>query len=212
MNKLDERSSALTVPSLSIPNFQPVRRLIVLIPSLEVDVPVLTRRVWKLADAASASVQFLGLYSNATQEPGLRRELVTMSAMVKDERISTEADAVFSKDWVDVVKTRSQAGDLIVCFAEHRVGLQNRPLSQVLQSELNVPLYIISGLYPPKNVRSNWSSQVAAWAGSIAIVFGFSFLQARMDYLSKDWTQTALLMISILIEFWAIWSWNSLLG
>jgi len=114
MNKLDVSPPALTVSPASFSSLEPVRRLIVLVPTLEADLILVTRRVWELANTTDAHVQFLGLYSDPSQEPSLRRELVTMSAMVNDGRVSAEADAVFGKDWVDVVKTYYQAGDMVV--------------------------------------------------------------------------------------------------
>jgi len=210
MNKLDVSPPALTVSPASFPNPEPVRRLIVLVPSLEADLFLVTHSVWELANTTDAHVQFLGLYSDPSQEPSLRRELVTMSAMVNDGRVSAEADAIFGKNWVDVVKTRYQAGDMVVCFAEQRVGLSRKPLSQILQSELNVPLYILSDLYPQNDSHSNWTSQIAVWAGSIAIILGFLVFQAKIDHLAKDWSLTVLLLLSIPFEIWLILVWNSL--
>ena len=210
MNKLDVSPPALTVSPASFPSLEPVRRLIVLVPTLEADLILVTHRVWELANTTNAHVQFLGLYSDPSQEPSLRRELVTMSAMVNDGRVSAEADAVFGKNWVDVVKTRYQAGDMVVCSAEQRVGLSRKPLGQILQSELNVPLYILSDLYPQNDSHSNWTSQIAVWAGSIAIILGFLVFQAKIDPLAKDWSHTVLLLLSIPFEIWLIWVWNSL--
>ncbi len=212
MNKLDVSPPALTISPASFPSLRPVRRLIVLVPSLEIDLALVTGRVWELANPTGARVQFLGLYSDPAQEPSLRRELITMSAMVNNGSVSATAEVAFGKDWVDVVKARSQTGDMIVCLAEHHVGLSRRLLSQILQSELTVPLYILSDLYPQGNVRSKWLPQIAAWAGSIAIILGFFFLQAAVVHLANDWPHTALLLISIPIEFWMILGWNSLFG
>ena len=210
MNKLDVTPPALTVSPAAFSNLQPARRLIVLVPSLEADLTALTCRVWELANSSDAHVQFLGLYSDPVQEPRLRRELVTMSAMVNDGRVTAEADVIFGKDWVNVVKTHCQAGDMVVCFAEQRAGLSRKPLSQILQSELNLPLYILSDLYPQDDSRSNWPSQIAAWAGSIAIILGFLVFQAKIDHFGKDWTHTVLLLLSIPFEIWLIWVWNTL--
>lgn len=210
MNKLDVNPPAITISHASFPDLQPARRLIVLVPSLDVDSASLTRRVWELANVTGAHIQFLSLYSDVTQEPGLRRELVTMAAMVKDDMVSAEAVAVFGKDWVDVVKTRSHIGDVVVCLADHRVGLSRRLLSQILQSDLRLPLFILSDLNPRSDSRSTWQSHFASWVGSAAIVLGFFFLQAKMEPLATDWMHTALLMISILVEFWMILGWNSL--
>ena len=209
MNKLDALPPDLTVFPASFPDLQPARRLIVLVPSLKADLTALTRRVWELANATGAHIQFLGLYTDPAQELSLRRELVTMSAMVNDGWVSAEVDVIFGKDWVDVVKTRCQAGDMVVCFAEQRVGLSHKLLSQILQSELNVPLYILSDLYPQNDSRSNWPSQMAAWTGSIAIILSLFVFQAKINHLAKDWAHIALLL-SIPFEIWLIWVWNSL--
>lgn len=223
MNKLDSKHQSLTLSSASrsdsstLPlvagqRLEPVRRLIVLVPCLEVDLTAVTHRVWELANATGAHVQFLGLYSDPAQEPSLRRELVTMSAMVKDGRVSAEAHVIFGKDWVDVVKTRSQAGDMVLCLAEQRAGSSRKPLNQILHSGLDVPLYILSGLYPRNDSRSNWQAQIFAWVGSVAIICGFFLLQVKIGQLPGDWTHLALLPISVGLEIWVIWVWNSLFG
>jgi hypothetical protein len=206
MTKLDTKNPSLTSSSMT----QPARRLIVLIPYLEIDLGPIAHRVWELANATGARVQFLALYSDAIQELSLRRQLVNMSAMVNDGKVAAEAEVIFGKNWVDVVKPRWQAGDLVVCFAEQRVGLSRKPLSQILLSDLDVPLFIISGLYPQNDSRSNWATQIAAWIGSIAIIFGFFMLQVKIDHLAKDWAQMVLLLLSIPVEVWIIWVWNRL--
>ena len=73
-----------------------------------------------------------------------------MSAMVNYGEVSAEAKVEIGTSWVDVVKRNYQTGDMIVCFAEQRAGLLHRPLSQILESNLNFPVYILSGLYPQK--------------------------------------------------------------
>jgi hypothetical protein len=100
---------------------------------------------------------------------------------------------------------------MIVCFAEQRAGLSRRPLSQILQSNLDAPLYVLSGLYPQSDARPGWLTQVAAWIGSIAIILGFFLLQIGMEQHAKDWA-IALQLLSIPVEFWLIWVWNGLLG
>ena len=210
MNKLDSQPTSLTLSPVSGAGHESGRRLIVLAPNLEADLTPAAQRVWMLANAMGAHVQFLSLCNDAAQEPGLRRGLVTLSAMVKDDRISVEAEILFGTDWVQAVKSRSQPGDTVVCFAEQRVGVLRRPLSRVLESELNVPLFILSGLYPQNDSRSTWPAQAVAWGGSIAIIIGFFMLQVRIDHLTKDWVHMILPMLSIPAEVWMIWAWNNL--
>ena len=211
MTRLNYEHQAFTIPIASQPDPEPAHRLIVLVPSLEVDLIVVTQRVWELANATGAHIQFISLCNDATQEPSLRRELATMSAIVKDGNISAEAEVVSGRNWVEVVKTRRQAGDIVVCCAEQRAGLMQRPLSQILQSDLDMPLYILTGLYSQNVSHSNRLTQIFAWIGFIAILAGFFLLQVKIDQLAKDWT-TVLQLLTTAIEFWLIWAWNNLFG
>jgi hypothetical protein len=187
----------------------PAGRLIVLVPS-ELDYSALTRRIWQLAIATGKPILFLSLCQDAAEEPSLRRQLVTLSALVGDSKVSTGAKVEIGANWVDIVKTNYQAGDVIVCFAEQRTGLFHRPLSQILESNLGAPVYILSGLYPQSASRSDWLSQIIVWMGSFGILAGFFWLQVRISQLPQDGSQTALLILSAAVEIWLIWVWNSL--
>jgi hypothetical protein len=184
-------------------------RLIVLVPS-DLEYSSLTRRVWELAITTGKHVQLLGLCQDIAEEPSLRRQLVTMSALVGDTRVTVEAKVEIGTNWVDVVKTNYQAGDAIVCFAEQRAGLFHRPLSQILESTLVATIYILSGVYAQSTERSSWLSQLIVWMGSFGILAGFFWLQVRISQLPNDPAQTVLLIISAGVEIWLIWVWNSI--
>ena len=209
MNKLNDEHQVLTLPIASQPDLEPARRLIVLVPGLEADLTVVTQRVWELANATGAHIKFISLYSDKMLEPTLRRRLATMSAFVKNGDVSAEAEVISGKNWVEAVKARRQTGDTVVCFAEQREGLLQKPLSQILQSDLDMPLCILSGLYLQNDTRSNWITRAAAWIGFIAIITGFFMLQIKIDHLTKDWT-IPLQILTTAVEFWLIWAWNNL--
>lgn len=219
MNKFDTKpqttSFAMAIASASDAS-TPLRtrpgsagRLIVLVPS-DLDYSALTRRVWEIAIATGKQVQLLGLCQDIAEEPSLRRQLVTMSALVGDARVTVEAQVEIATNWVDVVKTHYQAGDAIVCFAEQRAGLFHRPLNQILESKLGATIYILSGVYAQSTERSSWLSQLIVWAGSFGILAGFFWLQVRISQLPNDPAQTVLLIISAGVEIWLIWVWNSI--
>jgi hypothetical protein len=211
MNKSD---SQLQTPRFAIDGSSPseprsIRHLIVLVP-YDSDYTAATRKIWKLANTLGAQVQFLGLCKDATQEPGLRRGLIAMASLLQDGKVTAGLKVEFGTNWVEAVKRNYQAGDTIVCFAEQRAGLLHRPLSQVLQSNLNAPIYILSGSDPQSLPQSNWLSQVAAWSGAVGIIVGAFLLQIRITSLPQDWAQTTLLILTVIVETWLIWAWNSL--
>jgi hypothetical protein len=211
MNKLDAQiqTPALVMDHPSQSDYDPAHHLIVLIPA-DADYTAATRRLWELSNALGMRVQLLGLCKDAVQEPGLRRELITMASLLQHDGVSTALKIEVAANWVDAAKRNYQAGDMIVCFAEQRAGLFHRPLSQMLQSNLNVPIYVLSGLYAQDLPHANWLSQITAWIGSAGIIAGSFLLQIRITSLPQDWAQTTLMLFSVASEFWLIWVWNSL--
>ena len=177
------------IPSLISPasnlDVEPARRLIVLVPDADLDYAAATRRVWELADAMEAHILFIGLCKDPEQEAGLRRQLITMTAMVQDGKASAEAIVETGTNWVAIVKRTYQKGDLVICFAEQRVGFLQKPLSQILQSNLSIPVYIVSGIFM-ENPGLNWRSQITLWTGYAGIVIAFCLLQIRIIQLTRD--------------------------
>jgi hypothetical protein len=225
MNKLDTQRPSLTYQpdvqsNCSTPQFEerntsvnaglePAGRLIVLIPS-DANYALATKRIWKLAMTTGMHIQLIGLCKDFLQEPSVRRELVTMSALIRDGRVCAEAKVEIGTNWVNVVKHNYQPGDMIVCFSEVRAGLFHKPLSQILQSNIKTPVYILTGLVPENHSRSNWLSQILVWAGSIGIIAGSSLLQFQITSLPQNWAQTTAMILSFIGEIWLIWGWNSL--
>ena len=206
MNRLDTQ---LHSASLTVSDPRPGSRLIVLVPVGGSTHIAETRRIWDLANATGMSVQFLGLCNDAEQELEIRRELVTLSALIHFGRVSTDVKIEFGTDWLDAVKCNYQAGDMVVCFAGQSSGLLRKPLSEILESNMKVPVYILSG-FNPQSPRSNLFSQILVWLGSIGIIIGFGILQISIIQLPNAWFQNVLFILSILPEYWLIWVWNSL--
>src|SRR5215216_2911453 len=211
MNKLNTKPqpTSFSISTASQSDTGHARRLIVLAPT-NAGYTAATQRVWELVVATNMRVLFLGLCKDATEEPSLRRQLVMMSALVQDGKVSTEVKVEIGTNWIDVVKRNYQTGDVIVCFAEQRVGLMHRPLSQILETQLNITVYILSGLYTQEYAGLDWVSQAFGWAGFISIIAGSFLLQSQIMVLRNDWTQTTLLIFSVVFEFWLIWVWNNL--
>jgi hypothetical protein len=212
MNTPDLRSANPTISPAPFPDLHPARRLIVLIPA-DIDCTAAPRKIQQLAHARQSRVLLLGRCRDAAQESSLRRQLVTMSALVQDGAIRTEIRVEIGMNWVDAIKPDLQDGDVIVCFAGHRDGLLQRPLSRILESNLRTPVHVLSGVNVQNHRRSDWLSQVGAWSGSLGIIAGSAWLQFRVvSFLPRDWAQTTLLIILIVIEAWLIWVWNGLFG
>jgi hypothetical protein len=183
-------------------------RLIVLVPP-NADSANVTRRICKLANETKLDVQILGLCKDPAQELTLRRELVTVSALIQDARVFAEAKIEVGTNWLEAVKRNYQDGDAIVCITDPSIGIRQRSFSQILESTLKAPIYILSETKPSQS-HSNLLSRVIAWSGFLGIIVGFFILQMKVVQLSEDWFQTVMLLLLLIPEFGAIWIWNSL--
>jgi hypothetical protein len=211
MNIIHTNSAVLVDSSARHSDARAASRLIILIPT-NTEFKFATRRISDLAHACRAQVLCLGLCKDTAQELSLRRELVTLSALLQDARVCAESKVEAGTNWVEAVKASYREGDMIVCFAEQRAGLFHRPLSQILASNLNAPVYILSSISPQYSSPSDWRSQVLAWAGSLGIILVFFLLQIQIASLTQDWAETTLLILSVIAEIWLIGGWNRLLG
>jgi hypothetical protein len=183
-------------------------RLIVLVPP-DADCATVTRRICKLASETQSDVQLLGLCSNPTEELALRRQLITVTALIRDVRIYAEAKIEVGKNWLDAVKRNYQDGDAIVCITDPSIGIRQRSFSQILESTLKAPIYILSET-KPSQPQPNFLIMLAAWSGFLGIIAGFFILQIKIVQESKDWTQAVILILILIPEFGALWLWNSI--
>jgi len=215
MNKLNVQAPSFknlrTVESdvaVHVVKVEPSRRLIVLIPP-DSDATNVTRRICKLAADTNSDVQLLGVCKDVNQELALRRDLVTVSALIQDAKVFVEIKVEVGTNWLDSVKRNYEDGDMLVCVAEQPIGIRRQPLSQILQATLKAPIYILSEakvIQPQSNVFS----QLITWAGFIGIITGFFILQVKVAQLPKDWFQTLLFILLLIPEFGLLWAWNSI--
>lgn len=207
--KLDVKPAEYTVSPASSPDLQTASRLIVLVPEFEAEPAIVAQKIRDAAKALESRVQLIGLSKDAAHEPGIRRQLVTLAAMVESSTVFVESNIVPGSNWLHAVSSNWHPGDVVVCFAGQRIS--NKPLSQLLQSSLNVPVYVLSGVQlEPERQRPARLSSALAWGGSISIILGFFWLQAMFAQPAQSGIQTALLYGSVILEAGSIWFWNNL--
>lgn len=210
MTKLDSIPTSLTYPSA--PHFDrgSTNRLIVLFPAEVGDSPSQTHRIWEIAGSLGLNVLLLSLCDDYYEESQLRRQLITMAAMIGDAHICAEFQIKHGDGWVSHVKNVYQSGDVIACYAGHRVGLTQKLLYEVLRSQLEAPIYILSADHPMKNSKPKLLSQISFWLGALAIVSGFFWLEMKVTQLPQDWAHSLLLYLCVFVEFGTLWLWNSI--
>ena len=210
MNKLDASPHIFTLSPVSHSDPNSVPRLIVLFPASETDTPDLEHRIWEVARSLHLNVLLLSLTNDYDEEAQLRRKLVTMAAMIKDPNVSTEIMIEHGSDWVRQVRNIWQAGDIVACYAGHKVGLMRKPLDQVLKSHFEATIYILSVFQPARNLNLTFVSRALFWLGSLGIIAGFLWAEIKVIQLPQDWAHNALIYACVAVEIVLIWLWNFL--
>jgi hypothetical protein len=186
------------------------RRLIVLIPNLDVDELALAHEIWNLAFPRGLAVLLLGLCPNPNDEPGARRRLVTIAALIREPRVSVETQLDFGRNWIPILKNFLEMGDVVICPAGQRIGIFGEPLDLSL-AKLGLPIITLTGLYPPTcKLIPRFILEFVFWAVSGGVLFVFFWFQSQILRLSEEWAKDTLLSLSVLIELGVIWVWNNL--
>src|SRR5512143_112382 len=103
--EVDAQSDAAPLPHAPVSAApEAVRRLIVLVPA-NANYPTVTQRVWELANALACHVLLLSLCTDPVEESSVRRQLITMSAMVQDARVCAEVRVESGSNWVNAINS-----------------------------------------------------------------------------------------------------------
>jgi hypothetical protein len=210
MTKLDSIPPSLTQSIPSHFDRGATNRLIVLVPAEAGDYPSQSHRIWELARSSGLHVLILSLCNDAYEESQIRRQLIMMSAIIGDANICTDIRIEYGNDWVRWVKSIYKSGDVIACYAGQRVGLMQKLLHEVLQSQLEAPVFILSADRPINNSKPKLLSQISFWSGALAIMGGFLWLEMKMVQLPQDWAHNVLLYLCVVVEIGMLLLWNSI--
>jgi hypothetical protein len=201
------RVGQLLLPAASA--LPPARRLVVLVPAGLKDDTALAQHIWSLAQPRGLPVLFVGHVQRVEDESALRRRLIFLAAVTRDNHaVSAQYRLAVQADWLALLRSLCQPGDLVICHAEQRALRQ--PLSQVLANRLGTPLYMLSGNCEPETGDlARLGRQMLFWAGALAVVAGFFWLQVNLQQQSQGWIQSLVLILSVLTEFGVLAAWNS---
>ena len=189
-----------------------IRRLVLLVPNVDIDEVKVARQIWETAVPARSAVLFIGLCSDIVEEPHLRRRLAMLAALTRDARISVETRLEFGRNWIRSLKPISRAGDVVICFAEQRTGLWHKPLSEALE-KTGASVWTLSGFYPTKNISSLRSfANILFWSLSIVILTVFFWLEVQTLRLTVEWAKNTLLYLSVLGEVGLLWFLHKILS
>ena len=215
ISKNTGQTESISISGLSLPQTTdhiPIRRLVVLVPNVDIDEVKVAREIWETSTPAQLSVLYLGLCTDIVEEPHMRRMLAMLAALTRDARINVETRLEFGRNWIRSLKPISRAGDVVVCFAEQQTALWHKPLSEALE-KTGASVWTLSEFYPMKNNSSPGPyAGILFWGLSIVILTGFFWLQVQTIRLTVEWAKDTLLYLSVPGEVGALWFLHKILS
>ncbi len=189
-------------------NFSATRRLLVLMPDVEFNVADLARRVVEITCLENMTVVFIANTADPRDEYRLRCRLATLVALMRDECARVETHFALEQNWVRVLKSVYQRGNVIVCHGEQKQK-GGVTLNKQIEESLHAPVYVLAGLYPQnKNNKSSVTSTVFNVVAPALIVFIFLAIQISIDRTTAGLFHALLLSISVIAEYGALVIWN----
>ncbi len=207
-----------------------VGRMIILVPAQNTNMPALARRVWTLAQPCSIPVLYLSLASREPEtENNQRLRMIMLASMTRDDQVVVDTHLHSEGDWIKALQGAIRPGDIVICLAEHAVRVQHRgdyALSDVIETMLDIPVYVIHGVMINQHVHKptstlappSLSRLTRAWARLIkfgsrlalpALMMGaLVILQVRISFSAPSALRTLLLSMTGLAEVgvFGIWS------
>ncbi|HVN15176.1 MAG TPA: hypothetical protein VMT73_05495 [Anaerolineales bacterium] len=211
MNKTDFRAPVVSLDSVSLstePTLSTERKLIVVIPNVEEETE-LARRILAIARPLSLKVLLLGFYSRPDEEAELRRKLITMSAFIREGGLVVGIQNESGRDWLEKVKAIWKPCDMLACYIEQPTSGRQRPMNEILASDLNTSVYIFKPSVPLIQKQNKWINQIISWFGSLVIITSFFWLQVKISQPAQDAIRTIFMIFSIFIEVGLLFVWNS---
>jgi len=170
----------------------------------------LASRIRLLAEGGDIPVLLFGACRSEDQLPGLRRDLTTTAAFLRNQGVAVTLTATHGSGWLRELRSALRAGDRVACYAEGGRGPGRQPLIDVLAEALGHTVYDLSGIDEVAGPGLSRLKQAALWAGNLLILAGFGVLQARIAGGVQGSMQTALLVFLLFPEVAVLLGWNAL--
>ena len=199
-----------------------IDRLIVLVPNRGLDSLTLARAVWNLTQPCHIPVMYVALSGRSAEDDiAARMRLTTLAAMTRDDDVQVDTHIEAAESWTHAVHEIWKAGDAVVCMAEHKVPLRlggEYPLWQVLECLLDVPVYVLPGIYNPQGAAvdprrddlSHTLKTLSRLLVPLVIVGSFFLMQLRIGSMTAGFSRVEYLGLSGLVEVGLIGAWRVL--
>jgi hypothetical protein len=195
---------------------KPTRRLVVLVPSGEVDETALARRIWQLAANSYFSVLYLALSPDTFQAAYQRRRLADLAAATSGKNVRASGSVSAEQSWREALKRVIKPGDLLICLANHTVTRYlawRASLGKQMVETVGVPVFMLSGFKIGRTPQERQATkEVLSWIIFVVLLATFIGLQVSIVRSTTRPLSTTLLCLSVVVELYVLWKINDWIG
>ena len=180
-----------------------IDRLVVPVPSSDLDEAAFGQLVWRLATGADFGVLLLAKVREPQEELMIRRRLTTLAALMRRRLRPVETAVVYESTWIRAVRQVRRPGDVVVCPAkEPRAGGRaRRTLADKVVVEVKMPVYLLDEFRPDLDPRPTFRLvRILAWAAPLSLLAIFGGVQIQIVIQTQGWLQTLLLVTTVGLE------------
>ena len=180
-----------------------IDRLVVPVPSSDLDEAAFGQLVWRLATGADFGVLLLAKVREPQEELMIRRRLTTLAALMRRRLRPVETTVVYQSTWIRAMRQVRGPGDVVVCPAEESSAgrKRRRTLADKVVVELKMPVYLLDEFGPDLDPRPTFRlAQILAWAAPLSLLAIFGGVQIQIVIQTQGWLQTLLLVTTVGLE------------
>jgi hypothetical protein len=195
-------------------NASGIKRIVVLVPDVDVNEARLSRHLWSQASPARLGILLVTLVDEPGNEFAALRRLTQVRGITQDIWIKVEKRVVFGHSWSKALRPILETTDALLCpeelFTWHR-WFTKRPLCQTLQSDLKREVQLLHGFYVDNTpALPLWVRQVPFWIGCLFTLGIFSVLESDVNYMASGWAGQIIFILLVMVEIGILYAMSAL--
>jgi len=192
-----------------------IKRLVVILPDSFSSYQVFTQKIHQMALVDEREILYFAIYAE-DKKLEMERWLTTLEAITRSPQVKVQSTLIKNDIWVEKFMTELRPNDVIICpdgFRQKTGYFQSAPLQQYLSSQVSQNVRVVPGTYRTiSNQFVPWLRIAVFWIGFLVILLGFGILEINVDNMIQGFTRPLLLLILLVMEIGAIYTWNAVVG
>lgn len=130
-------------------------RLIILVPTRNLDTLKLASLISHAVQQHRSNLLFLSVVEDSNEESYVHEYTAELIELTSKLPVQIEREIEYSKNWITVIKSIWQVGDLVICPTEQSISINGKQISLgiALSQASETPVLMFEGYYHETDLR-----------------------------------------------------------